>query len=147
MSFQWYKGSDALYVLLNPLCPCLSCGSIGRQSFSTSGTTLGVYSMPFMTVFFFRILSSIVKCFLSSFFSNHCFLRCLTNGSCSCSSFILEFVRGSSISMSLATGLLCLIFSDPGDWSLRLSLMMTSSIMVPRRRCIQIHTQVLPRGV
>ena len=130
MPFQWYKGFNALYVLLNPLCPCLSCASISRQSFSTSGTTVGVYSMPFMAVFFFKILSSIVKCFLSSFFSHHCFLRRLTNGSCSCNSFILVFVRGSSISMSLATGLFCLIFSDPGNWSLWLSLMMTSSIMV-----------------
>ena len=71
MPFQWYDCLSELWVLLNPLCPCLSCASISKQSFSTSGTTVGVYNMPFITVFFFNISFSIVKCFLSNFFSNH----------------------------------------------------------------------------
>ena len=113
--FQWYSCLSELQVLLNPLWLCLSCANISRQSFSTSGTTVGVYSIPFITVCFFKISSSIVKCFLSSFFSDHCFLSHPTNGSCSWSSFILELVSGSSISMSFAIGSLCWILSDPGD--------------------------------
>ena len=100
MPFQWYNCLSELWVLLNPLCPSLSCANISKQSFSTSGTTVGVYNMPFITVFFFNISFSIVKCFLSNFFSDHCFLSRPTSGSCSWSSFILELVNGSSISMS-----------------------------------------------
>ena len=76
---------------------------------------MGVDSIPFITVFFFKISSSIVKCFLSNFFSDHCFLSRPTSGSCSWSSFILELVNGSSISMSFAIGSLCWILSDPGN--------------------------------
>ena len=116
MPFQWYDCLNELWVLLNPLCPCLLCANISRQSFNTSGTTVGVYNMPFITVFFFNISFSIVKCFLSNFFSDHCFLSHPTSGSCSWSSFILELVNGSSISMSFSIGSVYCILSDSGDW-------------------------------
>ena len=104
MPFQWYLFFKDAYVLLNPLWPCLSCAKMRRQSFRTSGTTMGVYKSPLSTSFHFRMLFSIVYVFWSKFLFSHCFLSCFVCGSLSCNLASLSSFRGG--------GCLCLFLLD-----------------------------------
>ena len=94
MPFQWYLFFRDAYVLLNPLWPFLSCAKMRRQSFRTSGTTMGVYKSPLSTSFRFRMLFSIVYVLWSKFLFSHCFLSCFVCGSLSCNLTSLSSFRG-----------------------------------------------------
>ena len=107
MPFQWYLFLSDAYVLLKPLCPCLSCARMSMQSFRMSGTTMGVYRSPLSMVFHLRMLFSMVYMFLSRLLFSHCFLSCFVCGSLSWSLTNFSSFRGREMSLFTCTGSGC----------------------------------------
>ena len=113
MPFQWYLFLSDAYVLLNPLWLCLSCAKMRRQSFRTSGTTMGVYRSLLSMSFRFRMLFFIVYVFWSKFLFSHCFLSCFVCGSLFCNLASLSSFRGRWMFVFISVGSVCWMFMLP----------------------------------